>query len=1089
MDEYTQQVIRKFESNMKKIVFALAALLFLGVGAHAQLVCPPNIDFELGDLSGWTFFTGTFSGGTPAATTPSATPIACRHTLTKVTGLIGCTGPGGVGPLDQYGGFPVIAPGGGSYSMRVGNNVNGGQTEKARFYIHIPPGSDNYSLIYRYAVVFQNPNGHVGTKPQFVVTVFDSATTAMSGGITPVLVHDTACSFFQYVAGSVPGFVPNYSCGTCSPSTGIGDTVQYKPWATATVDLSGLAGTTVGIDFMSVDCGLGGHFGYGYIDMSCGLFKINAAICDTSVPPVLSAPDGFAGYSWFDSATFTTLYGTGQTITIPFPPTPTTIAVILTPLPGYGCPDTLYTRVSPSALAITPSSDTSICRGRSITLQSNATDILGPLYYTWTPASGLSCTNCPSPVASPTAATTYSLTVTNPNGCTQKHEYNIGILPDLITNITSDTPTCHGYTDGSATVHVTSGTAPFYYEWSTAPVQVDSTAIGLGGDTFTVIIIDDLGCTDTNSVIIRDPDERIIAIDTFFNPTTCLGTNGRIILEGSLQHDTTYTISYKLGGIPLTQVAVADPTNKLTLSGLTAGVYSDITIIGAACVYNIVGPVTLVDPPVPDLSGVTSNSFVCVGDTLELYATSTTAGVSFLWQGPGGYTSGLPNPVIAPATMAMAGVYSVTVSKSGCFNYATTLVEIRPLPVPVMKSNTPVCSNDTLFLQGSSSTGATSYIWNGPNFFNSYTQNPQVASVQTVSTGVYTLSVNWNGCIVSDTMTIIINQTPSAPFVIDTNYCQNDVAVPYNVIGTNLIWYTVPNGGTGVTTTPVPSTLQAGVFPMYVTQTSAEGCTSKRVKVTARVWLYPKISLSVSDSVACAGKNITYSVDNVQEGSEGFKWQFGSSMDLAENMNPASHAFTSPGVYTVEASATYSYCPTITLKRVISVFPYALFELGPDTTICPGSGAIQLTARQLNTSGYTATWKWNTGETASKIRIVEPGTYRATANINGCESSDTITITKDCYITIPNVFTPNNDGVNDFFFPRQLLSAGMTSFDMAVYNRWGQLLFQSNTLEGRGWDGTFNGNPQPEGVYIYTIDATFKDGQVEQHKGNVTLMR
>lgn len=1074
--------------RIKKLLLAFASILALGFNGNAQLICPPNIDFELGDLSGWSFFTGTFSGGTPTATTPSPLPIACRHTLTKVTGLIGCTGPG-TGALDQYGGFPVIAPGGGSYSMRVGNNTNGGQTEKARFYIHIPPGSDQYSLIYRYAVVFQNPTGHGGVEPQFVVTVFDSAATALAGG-TPVLVHDPACSYFRYIAGSVPGFITNSTCGTCSPPS-TGEVVQYKPWATATVDLSGLAGTTVGIDFMSVDCGLGGHFAYGYIDMSCGLFKINAAICDTSTPPVLSAPEGFAAYTWYDSATFSVLYGIGQTITIPFPPTPTTIAVILTPLPGYGCPDTLYTHVSPSALAINPSGDTSICVGRSVTLQSGATDIIGPLYYSWTPAAGLSCTNCASPVATPTVSTVYTVTVTNPNGCVQTHSYNISMLPDLITNITSDTPSCHGYTNGWATVHATSGTAPFYYEWNTAPIQVDSTAIGLGGDTFTVVIIDALGCTDTNSVILKDPAPRTITIDTFFHPTTCLGTNGSIVLKGDLQHDTTYTISYEFGGVPLTRVAVADPTNKLTLNGLGAGTYSNITIIGALCSYNIVGPVTLTDPPIPDLSGVTSNSFVCVGDTLKLFASSTTAGVAFLWEGPAGFTSGLPTPILAPATMAMAGTYSVTVSKASCYNYATTVVDIRPLPVPVLKSNTPVCSNDTLKLQGASATGASSYIWNGPNFFNSYSQSPNVAFVQTVSTGVYTLSVNWNGCTVSDTMSVVVNQTPMAPVVYDTNYCQNDIAVPYNVIGTNLIWYTTPTGGTGNATTPTPSTVNAGIFPMYVTQTSAEGCTSSRSKVTARVWLYPKLNLTVSDSVACAGKNITYNVDNVQEGNTNFAWRFGSGSDdvTGAKANPIDHSFSGPGVYTVQAAASYQYCPTITLKRVISVFPYASFDLGPDTTICPGSKSIMLSARDLNTYGYQASWKWATGETTPKIVIVAPGTYRATANINGCESSDTILVANDCYISIPNVFTPNGDGVNDYFFPRQLLSAGMTQFDMSVYNRWGQLMFQSNTLEGHGWDGTYNGKPQPEGVYIYTIDATFKDGQHETHKGNVTLLK
>lgn len=1078
--------------SFRRILPVFLLCLFYNV-AQAQLVCPPNIDFELGDLSGWSFFTGSYDA---PATVPDATvpgpAIPCRHTLTKVTGLIGCTGPGGVGPLDQYGGFPVIAPGGGSYSLRVGNNVTGGSTEKARFYIHIPPGSDNYSLIYRYAVCFEDPGpSHTPIeKPQFIVAVFDSAATAMSGGAVPVLVGDTACSYFKYTAGGIlPGFSTNSTCGTCSPTSTPTNPVQYKSWTTSTVDLSGLAGTTVGIDFISSDCRPHGHFGYGYVDMSCGLFKISAAICDTSVPPVLSAPDGFAAYTWYDSATFTVLYGTGMTITIPFPPSPVTIAVILTPYPGYGCPDTLYTRISPSALSIHPSEDTAICRGRSITLQSNATDIIGPLYYSWSPAAGLSCTNCASPVASPTVATSYTVTVTNPNGCTQQHVYNIGIRADLITNITSDTPSCHGYTNGWATVHATTGKPPFNYEWSTSPVQVDSTAIGLPGDTFTVVVIDSFGCTDTNSVIIKDPAPRVISIDTFFHPTTCLGTNGSIVLEGDLQHDTTYTISYTFGGVPLTRVAVADALNKLTLTGLGAGTYSNITIIGALCNYNVVGPVTLTDPPIPDLSGVTSNSFVCVGDTLKLFASSTTTGVAFLWEGPAGFTSGLPNPVLAPASMAMAGTYSVTVSKANCYNYATTVVDIRPLPVPVLKSNTPVCSNDTLKLQGSSATGATTYIWNGPNFFNSYTQSPNVAHVQTVSTGVYTLAVNWNGCTVRDTMTVVVNQTPMAPVVHDTNYCQHDIAVPYDALGTSLTWFTTPTGGVGFSVAPVPSTTQAGKFTVYVSQTSAEGCTSERSPVTARVWLYPQIRLSVTDSVACAGKNITYNVDNVEEGNTGFAWQFGSGVDDMRDKNPINHSFTSPGVYTVSAAAYYQYCPTITMKRVISVFPYATFDLGPDTTICPGNKSIMLSARDLNTYGYPASWKWATGETTPKIVIVAPGTYRATVNINGCETSDTVLVANDCYISVPNVFTPNGDGVNDFFFPRQLLSAGMTRFDMSIYNRWGQLLFQSNTLEGRGWDGTFKGVPQPEGVYIYTIDAAFKDGQQEQHKGNVTLMR
>ncbi len=135
-------------------------------------------------------------------------------------------------------------------------------------------------------------------------------------------------------------------------------------------------------------------------------------------------------------------------------------------------------------------------------------------------------------------------------------------------------------------------------------------------------------------------------------------------------------------------------------------------------------------------------------------------------------------------------------------------------------------------------------------------------------------------------------------------------------------------------------------------------------------------------------------------------------------------------------------------------------------------------------------YKWNTGATnVHTILVDSPGVYYLTASLNGCSTTDSVQIFNDCYLNIPNTFTPNGDGTNDYFFPRQLLSRSVTHFDMKVFNRWGQIIFQTGNINGRGWDGRFNDKDQPTGVYIYTIDANFTNGRVEQFKGNVTLLR
>jgi gliding motility-associated-like protein len=163
-------------------------------------------------------------------------------------------------------------------------------------------------------------------------------------------------------------------------------------------------------------------------------------------------------------------------------------------------------------------------------------------------------------------------------------------------------------------------------------------------------------------------------------------------------------------------------------------------------------------------------------------------------------------------------------------------------------------------------------------------------------------------------------------------------------------------------------------------------------------------------------------------------------------------------------------------------------DLGPDTSICL-DGAAYILSDGINAANPAATWSWNNGATTSSIEVRHEGSYTGTVTIDQCSTSDVIEIKKDCYIDIPNSFTPNGDGVNDYFLPRQLLSSGVVGFSMNIFDRWGQKIYETINSNGRGWDGKFNGKDQPNGVFIYDIKVFMKNGRTEQYTGDVTLLR
>lgn len=355
--------------------------------------CPPNIDFENGDFSGWTCYTGYTAavGGQNQINLAASGPVVGRHTMYDANS----------GLNDPYGGFPVNCPNGSGHSIRLGNDVGGGEAEGISYEFTIPAGRNVYSLIYYYAVVFQDPNHEEFQQPRMVVDI-----TNVTDNIT------IGCSSFTFIPyGSVlPGFF-------VSPTSGDdGTPVWCKDWSAVTINLNGNAGKTIRLFFKTADCTFRRHFGYAYIDVNseCSDEFVGATYCHDDTAVTVSGPYGYESYTWFNS-NFTQTLGTGQNITFnPPPPVNTTIALQIVPYSGYGCLDTLYAKlVDTLTVRAVAGPDRLSCNNSPVPIG------IPPkpgLVYSWSPTIGLSNASIANPTASPSITTTYIVSVRSRGG-------------------------------------------------------------------------------------------------------------------------------------------------------------------------------------------------------------------------------------------------------------------------------------------------------------------------------------------------------------------------------------------------------------------------------------------------------------------------------------------------------------------------------------------------------------------------------------------------------------------------------------------------------------------------------------------------
>ncbi len=377
--------------------FALHLLAILltctSIKAVAQS-CPKNIDFESGTFEGWTCYTGSVAavgGQNVISLTPSSGPVDDQHTMYS-------SFPGN--GVDPYGGFPVNCPNGSGHSIKLGNTQGGNRAEGISYEFIIPANENAYTLIYNYAVVFQDPNHQVNEQPRMEIEITNVTDNTIIG-----------CSSFTFIpyGTALPGFV-------LSPNPGSNTPVWYKDWTAVSISLAGNAGKKIRLFFKTADCTFNRHFGYAYIDVNseCSGTFVGATYCPDDTAVNVVAPYGYQGYTWYNN-NLTQVLGRQQVIKFKPPPAAgTTIAVKLDPYNGYGCQQTLFAQLVDNLTVVANAGrDTSSCNRSPVPIGSLPK---AGLVYKWKPATGLSNPDIANPVANPNITTTYILTANHDGG-------------------------------------------------------------------------------------------------------------------------------------------------------------------------------------------------------------------------------------------------------------------------------------------------------------------------------------------------------------------------------------------------------------------------------------------------------------------------------------------------------------------------------------------------------------------------------------------------------------------------------------------------------------------------------------------------
>ncbi len=492
-----------------------------------------------------------------------------------------------------------------------------------------------------------------------------------------------------------------------------------------------------------------------------------------------------------------------------------------------------------------------------------------------------------------------------------------------------------------------------------------------------------------------------------------------------------------------------------------------------------------------------SSPIVCgTGDIIFTDSTFSGSPVSaYDWNFGDGGSSSVQNPV---HHFAVPGLYDVALNIKtiyGCTDslIKNHLVKVVVNPVVGISGTTIFCGPSSVKLTGdllSTDTAAIRWLWQFGNGSTSTLQNPlaqqytAAGNYQVVLTGT-----NSSGCADAALTTVTINPFPATNAGNDTAVCVN-ATFALHVTGADFYAWQ-PAALLSCSDCAEPKTTLAENATFIVKGITNAGC-----QKTDTITVFVKKPFSILkpkslDSI-CEGKSIQFFTG----GAENYNWTPATGLNSSTIANPTA----SPAVSTIYKVVGFdsSNCFTDSAEIEVTVFPKAAVNAGPDQKVAYGK---PVTIKTENSVGIIK-WNWSPSTYLNCTECPDPVatpefniTYTVTvSNAAGCTATDQVKLTINCdrnNLFLPTAFSPNNDNLNDLFYP---ITTGVFKIKtFRIFNRSGELVFTNAgflpNLRSAGWDGKYKGQPADAGNYLYSMEIICNNNEQLSFTGNILLLR